>query len=232
MGSGIDEVMSRATIAAIAVLALIVAVLTSWFMLRRGETLPAAIPERIVQQPGPPVTRAIPRTAEARPMTLPPLPSPEAGTDEFADDPIEGVWEGVDLDAARAALPENRYWTLAMPTDDPKVLEARAERRERLRAQYDKLLSGTGTEEEILAYYDERAELSGDYVELTAYLIEHNGESLSEDDLERIYLARRLHHARLEETPRKIDEAIARKRARDAAQAPPAEHDRPTTSGQ
>jgi hypothetical protein len=149
------------------------------------------------------------------------LPTAEdSGSDELEDDPMGARWEGVDLDALRAALPRNLYWTHAVPTDDPQVLEERAKERERWKVEYGKILSGTATEEEILAYYDQRAELSGDYIELATYLIDRHGESLPERDLDLLHLARRLHHARLEETPRKIEEAMQRKRAQDASRPP------------
>jgi hypothetical protein len=79
------------------------------------------------------------------------------------------------------------------------------------------VLSGTGSEAEIRAYYDDRARLSGDYVEFATYLIDHYGEVLPERDVSLLTLARRLHLARLEEIPRRMEEALQRRDEQDEA---------------
>jgi hypothetical protein len=81
------------------------------------------------------------------------------------------------------------------------------------------MLSGTGSEAEIRAYFDQRARLSGDYVEFITYLLDHHQATLPERDVGLLQLARRLHLARLEEIPRRMDEALQRKREQDEARA-------------
>jgi hypothetical protein len=133
------------------------------------------------------------------------------------DEAMAAAWASVDMDEVRKAMPDNLYWKLSVPTKDPQVIEERAAERARWNVQYGKILSGTAGEEEIRAFYDQRAQLSGDYVEFTTYLLDHYGGVLPERDVGMLKLARRLNQARLEEIPRKIEEAFERKRAQDAA---------------
>ena len=132
---------------------------------------------------------------------------------------MPGSWEGVDLDEVRKALPDNLYWQLAAPTQDPKLLEWRDAEHDRWNVEYGKVLSGTGTEDEVRAYYDHRARVSGDYVEFATYLLDHYGGQLPEQDVGLLKLARQLHLARLEEIPRKVEEALDHQRAQAAARA-------------
>lgn len=132
-------------------------------------------------------------------------------------DAIAAAWSVVDLDEVRRALPDNLYFELSAPTNDPDVIARRRAERERWNVEYGKILSGTGTEEEIRDYYDQRARLSTDYVEFTTYLLDHYEDDLPERDVGLLQLARRLHLARLEEIPRKVEEALERKRQQDAA---------------
>lgn len=131
-------------------------------------------------------------------------------------DAIAEAWSVVDLDEVRKALPNNLYFDLSAPTNDPDVIAERQAERERWNVEYGKVLSGTGTEEEIRDYYDQRARLSTDYVEFTTYLLDHYGDELPERDVGLLELARRLHLARLEEIPRKVEEALERKHQQDA----------------
>lgn len=161
---------------------------------------------------------------DAPPDRPPPAPVGEEGPAGEGGPPpdaeaMQGSWDGVDLEAVRTALPDNLYWKLSLPTDDPQVLEWRESERARWNVEYGKVLSGTGSEEEIRAYYDHRARLAGDNIEFATYLIDHHGEALPERDLGLLHLARRLNLARLEEIPRKMQEALERKQAQDAARA-------------
>jgi hypothetical protein len=139
--------------------------------------------------------------------------------DETMFDATAQAWSVVDLEEVRRKMPDNLYFELAVPTKDEAVLEARAAERARWNVEYGKVLSGTGTEEEIRAYYDQRARLSGDYVEFTTYLLDNYREVLPERDIALLELARRLHLARLEEIPRQAEEAQERKRKQDEARA-------------
>lgn len=150
---------------------------------------------------------------------LPPanvVPLPEgAGADELPDE--HNAWAAVDLDAVRAALPDNVYWRMSAPTTDPEVQRARDEERARWNEAYGKVLSNTASEEEILAYYQHRDRLASDYIQFATYLLENYGEQLSIRDIGLLKVAVELNLARLEEIPRQIEEANARRKAHDAA---------------
>lgn len=133
--------------------------------------------------------------------------------------PMGGTWSNVDMDAVRAALPDNLYWQMATPTTDEAVIEERARERARWNVEYGKVLSGTGSEDEIRAYFDYKSRLSADYIELATHLLDKYGSELPDRDVSLLQLARRLHLARLEEVPRKLEEAFERKRTQDAARA-------------
>jgi hypothetical protein len=211
--------------AVVALAASIIAVAV-WLALRGGEPLPlpertgvAAVrsPRREAAEPGGEAAASGPRrTPAAR------LPAPDAealgaeGSAELEEEGF-GSWEEVDLEAVRAAMPDNLYWKLSAPTQDPRLIEERAAERARWNVEYGKILSGTASEEEIRAYFDHRARLSGDYVEFVTHVLDHYEETLPERDVGLLKLARRLHQARLEEIPRKVEEALERKREQDAA---------------
>lgn len=164
------------------------------------------------------------------PERLPDALPEESETDESAaaevvedvdidGQPMGGTWNNVNMEAVRAALPDNLYWQMSTPTTDEAVIEERALERARWNVEYGKVLSGTGTEEEIRGYYDYKSRLSADYVELVTHLLDNYGEDIPDRDVSFLQLARRLHLARLEEVPRKLEEAFERKRAQDAARA-------------
>jgi hypothetical protein len=158
----------------------------------------------------------------AFPSPAPPAASDLAGGDippAVGSDDMSTPWAVVDMEEIRRALPNNIYWRLSFPTKDPQVLEERDAERARWNVEYGKMLSGTASEDEIRAYYDLRARLSGDYIEFTSYLLDHYKDDLSERDVGLLDLARRLHLARLEEIPRKVQEAFDRKRRQDEARA-------------
>jgi hypothetical protein len=134
-------------------------------------------------------------------------------------DAIAAAWATVDLEEVRRAMPDNLYFQMSAPTTDEAVIAERAAERSRWNDEYGKVLSGTGTEEEVLAYFDLRARLSSDYLEFVTYLLDNHGQSLDERDVGLLDLARRLHAARLQEIPRQVEEALARKRQQDAARA-------------
>ena len=60
-------------------------------------------------------------------------------------------------------------------------------------------------------------QLSSDYVRFVDWVLEHQGSDLSEQDQKLLHLARRLHLARLQEVPRKLQESLDRKVQQDAA---------------
>jgi hypothetical protein len=56
---------------------------------------------------------------------------------------------------------------------------------------------------------------STDYVQFVDHLLEHYGSNLTDQDLTLLHLAKRLHQARLEEIPRRLQEARERKAEQD-----------------
>ncbi len=156
-------------------------------------------PPRLVTTDGAPDTRAV------KPNTV---LSNLLGIDESA-----WAWHQIDLDSARSALPDNLFWTLAMPTDDPELLEARRQTRERWDRQFGQIQANTASEEDIQDYFAEREAISQDYVEIAGYLLEHYSEVLPERDIGMLGLARELHLERLAGYDRQQVEAQARRQA-------------------
>jgi hypothetical protein len=172
-------------------------------------------------------------TADSRNATAPPVEAPAAATDTSdhgttedaspGGDPLDalqaprGPWAAVDLEAVRAALPNNIYWSLSSPTKDPEVLRQRELERERWNTEYGKVLSNTATAEEVDAYYAHRRRLSTDYIEFAAYILTTYGYQIPPRDVALLKLAADLHLARAEEIPRLQAEAHQRREAHDAA---------------
>lgn len=138
---------------------------------------------------------------------------------ESSADAEASAWANVDMDQVRKAMPDNLYFKMSVPTKDEAVLRQREEERERWNVEYGKVLSGTGSEEEVRDYYDLRARLATDYVEFATYLLDHYGDELPDRDVEMLKVARQMNLARLEEIPRKVEEALERKRQQDEARA-------------
>jgi hypothetical protein len=161
---------------------------------------------------------AVPPPGGSASEASPPLEAGSADADA-APDLVGRSWVGVDLEEVRAALPENLYWEKAAPTLDERLVRQREEDKARRNELYGKVLSGTGSEEEIRAYFEERQRLSTDYIQFVDYLLEHYEDRLPEQDLGLLHLARKLHLARLQEIPRRLQGAFDRKRAQDAARA-------------
>jgi hypothetical protein len=116
----------------------------------------------------------------------------------------------VDLDALRARLPDNLYWQLGAPTDDPAVLARRAEIEESNNKLFGKVQSGAASPEEIERYYDQRHRVSEDYIEFAALLLSEHEKELPEQDRGLYELSIRMHRSRLDDEPRLRREALAR----------------------
>jgi len=182
-------------------------------------------PETSRSAAGRPVAEAgATRDVAARPAAdLPPESAAAPADEEAQGDALFGAdeeaalrWSLVDLDAVRDALPDNRYWQMSAPTDDAELLRLREEDAERWNTEYGKVLSGTATDAEVHAYYDHRERVSLDAIEFASYLLEQHGDTLPERDAGLLALAVRLHHARLEELPRRLAEALERRSERAA----------------
>jgi hypothetical protein len=172
----------------------------------RSGGAPASTAERAAPTPAPPdgAQPAGPRGAvEADGADLGGLP--------------ETPWANVDLEAIRKVMPDNAFWTMAVPTSDPTVVAQRDATRERWNREWGKILSGTATAEEIDAYYAERQRVAQDYAEFATYLLSEYGDALTVRDVGLLKVAVELNLARLERFPREIVEAQERRREHDAA---------------
>jgi hypothetical protein len=167
----------------------------------------AAKAEPVDEASSPPQSAAAPRVKRAGP-----------DEDPFADDRASrGTWEVLDMEAVRAAMPDNVYWKMAAPTQDPELIKWREEERARWNVEYGKVLSNTATAEEIDAYFAERKRLSDDYLEFVVHVIANYGNAIPREGLALLKLAGEMHALRLEEMPRQMAEAHARREAHDAA---------------
>lgn len=187
----------------------------TWRLLagRAPEAPPAAA---TAARPGAPAAVLPPGAAPSEAeVEAPPAPEETPGGPTLEE--MGGPWALVDMEEIRQAMPYNLYWEQAAPTDDARLVRQREEDRERWNVEYGKVLSGNATEEEIQAYYAYRQKLFADYVEFVSYVLDHYQDELPEQDVGLLELARRLHLARLEEIPRRIQEATERKQQQDAA---------------
>jgi hypothetical protein len=116
----------------------------------------------------------------------------------------------VQLDALRARIPNNRYWTLGAPTSDPAVAKLRAARAEQDNRALGRITANEATPEEIRAYYAERRAISKDYLELSELVLKEQGETLPERDRGMFELSANLHRARLQQIERDQSDALAR----------------------
>ncbi len=171
-------------------------------------------------------------TPEETPVAGDPPSDPNSGADlarspepsgvdpsESSQDALAMAWAQVDLDAVRAALPDNLYWTTSVPTSDPAVIEARAQEKARWNEAWGKVLSNTATHEEIHTYYAHRQRVSEDAIAFANYLLNHYSAVIPERDQGLLELSVRLHLARLEEIPRQITDALERAEAHAATRA-------------
>jgi hypothetical protein len=118
----------------------------------------------------------------------------------------------VDLTWLRTRLPDSRYWELAAPTADPVVAKARAESAKRSNADYGRILAGEASEKEIRDYYEEKRQISQDYLELAEVVLKEKGEELPERDRGLFELTANLHRARLIQIQRDLADALSRPR--------------------
>jgi hypothetical protein len=158
--------------------------------------------------PGPPA----PSPAELAPADLAPTApgSPAVAGGEL-------TWDGVDLQQVRAALPDNLYWELALPTDDPELQRLRQADAAARNVLFGAIQSGNATEEEIHTYYAEREQISRDYMAFAEHVLLHHGEQLADRDRGLLELAREMNEKRLAQLPGELERALARKVQQDQA---------------
>jgi hypothetical protein len=121
----------------------------------------------------------------------------------------------VDLEKLRELLPGNLYWEMGVPTKDPEVLRKREQEGRRWNELYGKVQSNTATEQEIHQYYEHRRQVSEDSIAFASTVLQQYGAQLPEQERGLYELSIRMHRTRLEEMPRQIEEALARKGVQD-----------------
>ena len=125
----------------------------------------------------------------------------------------------VDLAELEARLPDNSYWRLSSPTEDPLLLQQREVWRAETNRAYGRIVAGEATEAEIEAYYAEVTRVSADYVALATLILEEYGDRLPERDRGLFELGAKMHAGRLTEVPRRLAEAHERRRLQEQRRA-------------
>jgi hypothetical protein len=174
-------------------MAAIGALIVAWITLQSGGSATAARPRFI---PGPPPRRAAP-------------PASANGVPPPAD--LTRL-----LPRLREQLPASGYWRDDAPTTDPAEAARRVEDERRWNALYGKVLSGTGSSEEIDRYYDHLRRRSEDYLRLADAAL---AQPLPERERALLVLAARMNRERLAALPREREQAMARKRLQDQRRA-------------
>ena len=121
----------------------------------------------------------------------------------------------IDLKYVESQLPDNLYWAMDAPTEDTHLLEERKRQKDYWNKQYGKVLSNTGTKEEIRHYYNHKKQVSKDYYQLTKFMLDTYRDKLPPRDIGLMELGLRMHADRLKQYPRDEHEALARKAAYD-----------------
>ncbi|WP_240359908.1 hypothetical protein [Pyxidicoccus trucidator] len=134
------------------------------------------------------------------------LPQPPSSPDDEAPQ-----LHPVDLTALRAKLPDNLYWSLGAPTQDPEVLKRRDEDTRRWNDLYGKVLSGMATEEEVRQYYAHRRQVSEDLMVFASTVLADYGDQLPEQERGLYELSLDMHRTKLSELPRQEQEALTRR---------------------
>ncbi|WP_437505890.1 hypothetical protein [Sorangium sp. So ce1099] len=130
---------------------------------------------------------------------------------------VAGRGYPVDLERLRAQLPDNLYWQLGAPTDDPRELQERAGEQKRWEELFGKVQSNTASEEEVRHYYEHSRRVSEDYIQFASLVLAQHRDELPERDKGLYELSIRMHRSRLAEIPRQIEGALARTQAQDRA---------------
>ena len=118
------------------------------------------------------------------------------------------AWAKVDIERLQSEMPDNLYWTLAAPTSDEWLIAHRKETKAYWEAEYGQILSNKASEKQIRDYYAHQHKVSTDYVIFATQLLNRHIKDLPERDVSFQKLARNLHLARLEELPKKLNNAI------------------------
>ena len=173
--------------------------------------------ERMARAPGVPSAPA--PSARAEPVSPPPPPveppRPETVLPDKALEFDPARQHPVNLARLRERMPDNLYWKLGAPTEDPEVLRERESEERRWNTLFGKVQSNTATEAEIQEYYAHRRQVSEDFIAFARAVLDEYGAQLPEQERGLYELSIRMHTTRLQEMPGQIDDALARKHAQD-----------------
>ena len=125
------------------------------------------------------------------------------------------VWGEIDLREAQAVMPDNLYWQLGAPTNDPEILAAREEEKKRRNEEYGLVLSGDANEAQVNAYYDYREQISTDFLELSEWMKNRYAGKVDDEFEGLLDLSIRLHKVRLAQIPQDREDALVRSRERE-----------------
>lgn len=125
----------------------------------------------------------------------------------------------ITLAAIRDDQPDNLYWKMLAPTDNPDTLKEREREKTRLNEQYGKVLSNTASPVEIRAYYDYRKRLSADYIRLLQHLLKKYDGELTDQQEGLFKLGIEMHAARIAQTDDDVQRALDRKEEYDRRKA-------------
>lgn len=142
-----------------------------------------------------------------------------SGAEDAADGARPGEAFPVDLADVKVALPDNSYWRLFAPTDDPVVQAEREKEQAEWNQVYGRTLSGEASEAEIDRYIEYRRRLSEDQLQLLAHILNKYGDRLPPRDRGLLELGVQMHRARLKQLPRDRELAIQRKLEQDEKRA-------------
>ncbi|WP_245814997.1 hypothetical protein [Cystobacter ferrugineus] len=192
-----------------------------WWMPSREDNPPPEEPGREARsRPAPPVVDTpspTPSRSVAPQATLAGEPDAGSAAPEPEQAPsFEAAREHpVNLEKLREQMPDNLYWELGAPTKDPEILRRREEQARRWNTLLGKVQSNTATEEEIHQYYEHRRAVSEDFIAFASRVLQEHGAQLSEQERGLYELSIQMHRTRLEEIPRQVEDALARKAVQD-----------------
>ncbi len=127
----------------------------------------------------------------------------------------EAMSAEVDLVAVRKLMPNNLYWELGAPTEDPAELKKRAERKAEIDQQFGKVQANLASVDEIRDYYAFQKRKSEDYLKFLKHVTTKYGDELSVRDEGLYGLAIQLHTERVKAIPRAVQDALRRKSEHD-----------------
>jgi hypothetical protein len=95
------------------------------------------------------------------------------------------------------ALPNNRYWLMASPTEDESLIEARAFEKRVREKRYGEIMAGYASQHDIDEHFADVRATSIDFIEFSEYVLENYANALGPQNLQMHRLSVELHQSRL-----------------------------------